>query len=463
MGAGYALAEQEVDASASSPVPWWAQPNPARVEAPKGTWFDEAVDLRDPEGEVLTREVLALIAPVETRARKRREVDERNHQTAIRRVLANGLRCHFFRRPSLAAYFRKADGYSGGPGWLNGKAMSRTVDLLTDAGLLTSSGGEWGVAASTYSVTEKLCDVAHACGVTAHSLTLRLPLKRLVRLREGGSGNAQVIFRPTAETFQWACRLHAYNSFLTEQDISLALTVEEEAEWVRRWNEGRKGEAVSLYRPELFQTDLYRQFNNGSFSQGGRLYGGWWINTPKALRRKITINGQPTAELDFSGCAIRMLYHERDLDYQGDPYRLDAIAAYEAKAGLPPGHFREGIKAMTQALINDQDGKNPEMIKLPDGLSFRPRFKRREVRKMIEDKHAPIADAFGTGAGLRLQSLESDLALDIVTELRGQNVLALPIHDSFLVGRRHGFKTGVLMGKLYRARFGFDPVIKEDI
>lgn len=462
----HALTWLGADSSASLPASRYPQADSAGAETPKGTWFDEAVDFRDPEGEAFTSEVLALVAAVEIRSRKRRQTDERNYQAAVRRILANGLRCHYFRRPSLVAYYRRADSYMGGPAWLSGKAMSRMVDLLAKAGLLNSHCGRWGVVASTYSVTEKLSSVAQAWGITDHSFTLRLPPRRLVRLREGGSGTSQMAVMPTAETLRWMGRLQAYNAFVAQQDIGLALTPEEETEWVQRWNEKRKRrwegewEGCRLHRPELIQTDLYRQFNNGSFGEGGRLYGGWWINTPKALRRKITINGQPTVELDFSGCAIRMLYHERGLDYQGDPYRLDAIAAYEAKRGLAPGHFREGVKIMTQALINDRNGKRPEQIRFPDGLSFRPGLTRAEVRRMIEEKHAPIADAFGTGAGLRLQRCESDLALDIVSELMNQSALALPIHDSFLVDRRHRFKTGVFMNKLYRARFGFDPEIK---
>jgi len=465
--------ERGAESSASLPVPWWWRihkpDHTVSVETiPRGTWFDEVIDLRHPEGDILTKEVVTLIAAVERRVRKRRQTDECNHQAIVRRVLANGLRCHFFRRPSLVAYFRKADGYSGGPGWLRGEAMSRTVDLLSEAGLVDASLGRWGGVSSTYSVTEKLCEVAASSGITDHSLTTDLPRRRLVRLRAGGSGTPQVAFRPTFETYRWTMHLSAYNAFVAEQDIGLALTAEEEAEWVRHWNEERQrrrrreGEwdGCRLYRPELIQTDLYRQFNHGSFGLGGRLYGGWWINTPKALRRKITINGQPTVELDFSGCAIRMLYHERGLDFQGDPYRLEDIAAYEAQKGLPPGHFREGIKAMTQALINDKDGKKPEMIELPDKLSFRPRFKRGEVRKMIEENHAPIADSFGTGAGLYLQRLDSDLALEIVLESMSHNVLALPIHDSFLVDQTNNFKTRVLMNRLYRERFGFDPLVK---
>jgi len=470
------------DTSATLLVDWWRrQPDTVIVETPeadcghaeggadtpRGTWFDESVDLRDPEREALTEAALALVAAVETRTRKRRPIDESNHRTLVCRVLANGLRCHYFRRPALVAYLRKADGYTGGPAWLRGGAMSRTVDLLAKAGLLSASVGRWRAASSTYVVTDKLCGVAQACGITDHSLTYRLPLQRLVRVREGGSGSRQMDFRPqyAGEALRWAVRLSAYNDFVARQDIGLALTPEEEAEWVRHWNEKRKRkwdeaeDGCRLSRPERFRTDLYRQFNHGCFKYGGRLYGGWWIDTPKTLRPKITINGQPTVELDFSGCSIRMLYHERGVDFEGDPYRLDDITAYEARKGLPPGHFREAVKAMTQALINDQNGKETEMIQLPAGLSFWPTFRRRQVRQMIEDKHAQIKDAFGTGAGLRLQRLDSDLAIDIVSELMKQGVPALPIHDSFLVDRRCKFKLRAVMTDLYLERIGFYPDI----
>ncbi|HTK34419.1 MAG TPA: hypothetical protein VL358_03920 [Caulobacteraceae bacterium] len=435
-------------------------PDAIAPEPSKGTWLDEWLDLREPEGQALTSEVLALTAAFETRVRKRRQEAQICHQIIVRRILANGLRCHHFRRPSLVSYYRKADGYKDSPPWLSGEAMSRTVDLLVAAGLLDGTRGQRRGFASTYSITDRLCEIAIACGVTDNSFsTLRLPLKRLVRLREGNYETPEVAFPQTAETIRWAALVRAYNAFLAQQDISLPLTADEKAKWVRHWNNDKKEGAVLLCQPELFQTDLYRQFANGSFGAGGRLYGGWWINTPKALRRKIAINGQATVELDFSGCAIRMLYHERGLDYRDDPYQLGAIVAYEAEAGLPPSHFREGVKAMTQALINDRDGKRPDLIRLPDGLSFYPRFKRSEVRRMIEEKHAPIVDAFGTGAGLRLQRIDSDLALAIITKLMRQKVVALPIHDSFLVGEQDEVTTHSTMNEVYRDKLGFAPLI----
>jgi hypothetical protein len=381
------------------------------------------------------------------------------HRMIVRRVLSNGLRCYYFRDPPFVAYCRGAEAYTNGPKWPSGKAMSRTVDLLAKAGLVESFIGKRQVS-SSYRATEALCGIALATGMTGHRFIHRSQMDGVVRLRQGNSSTPRVAFAATDDTIRWERQLRAYNAFLSQQDVQITLSPEEAAEWVRHWNKKKRQGAVRLCRPELFQTELYRQFNNASFEQGGRMYGGWWIDAPKTLRSKITINGQPTAELDFSGCAIRMLYHERGLECLGDTYRLDEIAEYEAQAGLPPDHFREGVKAITQALINDKDGKAPEQINLDDGLSFRPRFKRLEVRKMIENKHVLIADAFRTGAGLRLQRKDSDLALDIISELMHRKIVALPIHDSFLVGRDRVAETKITMAMTYKKMFGFYPVIK---
>jgi len=339
--------------------------------------------------------------------------------------------------------------------------MSRAVDTLAQVRLLkTVRGDHWNGITSTYEISSALLDLAQRHNITENSLTLALPPESLVKLRQGNSKTPLAPYEPTADTRRWEASLDAYNAFQAQQDIALEATAEEEAEWVRHWNKERAEDRPSLIRPERFRTGLYRTFNNCSFEQGGRMYGGWWINTPKSLRKKITINGQPTVELDFSGCAVRMLYHERGIDYQGDPYRLEAIAAYELEVGLKADHFREAVKAITQALINDCDGLHPEAIALPDGLSFRPKFKRAEVRRMIEEEHAPIADAFRTGAGLRLQRQDSDLALEIIGTLREQGIVALPIHDSFVVNTASRDNLLKQMNLSYEARFGFNPVVK---
>jgi hypothetical protein len=456
------LAGEGVETSA----PAFTLPRPllevVAAKHPRGTWFDPGLNLNGTEGDTFANEVLGLIASIETRERRRRPKDDLSHHKVVRAVLANGLRCRFFRDPPAVAYFRGA-GRSrklpGWPAWLSDEAVGKTVDLLTVAGLVTAVTGKDGVACSTYAVTDDLYGLAGHCRISFGSLLLKLPLGRLVRLREGNSDTHQVRLPYAREVFRWTSRLALLNAFLAQQDIRLPLSAGEAAEWVRHWNkERRKGDPL-LIRPELFQTDLYRQFNNGSIEQGGRMYGGWWIETPKTLRPKILINGQSTTELDFSGCAIRMLYHERGLDCIGDPYSLAQVENIQTRLNRPPRYFRGAVKQITQALINDRDGKAPEAIALDGGVSFRPHFKRREIRTMIEAKHEAISDAFGTGAGLRLQRREADLMLKIVLSLKDRGVVALPIHDAIRVPSQHEALCRSMMINLYREEFGFEAIL----
>ena len=192
------------------------------------------------------------------------------------------------------------------------------------------------------------------------------------------------------------------------------------------------------------------------------MYGGWWINAPKALRPRITINGKQTVELDFSGCAVRMLYHERGLECSDDPYHLELIAEYEQEIGKP-GHFRQGIKALTQALLNNQTKAQPWRIPVPDRISFRPQFNRKQIWQMIQEKHAPIAGSFGTGPGLRLQRRDSDLALTIITELMKKNIVALPVHDSFLTNYDNANVLKEEMNRAYKDMFNFSPIVKSSV
>ncbi len=424
---------------------------------PKGTWLDEAIDLREPEGTRFTEDVLIRIKSVESRLRKRSKAAETNHRQRIRTILANGFRCHLYREPSWVAYLRKAESYRHGPVWLSGESLGHAVDLMAKAKLLTTNLGEYG-RASTYRITQALYEIAEQHGIGDNSLTCHLPSEKLVRLRSQRPQRTAIDFTESDDTRRWTTLLDAYNGFLTQQDIALAVSGAEEVEWAARLNKhGNNGSGMPFYRPERFQTDLYRQFNNGSFDEGGRLYGGWWINAPKAMRRKITINGEPTVELDFSGCAIRMLYHERGIDCRDDPYSLPLLVAHEEKEGLGQGHYREGVKALTQALINgDSDGK-PERAKI-EGFSFKP-FTRPDVRRMIEEKHESIIDAFGTGAGLRLQRRDSDLALDIITNMRECGITALPVHDSFIAPKSNETDLREEMAEVYEEVFSFCPII----
>lgn len=432
-----------------------------RSSAPEGEWFDEGFDFRNPEGQAFTDSVIALIDAVEVRNRKRRPIDEANYRIVVRKLLANGFRAFYYYRPSLVAFQRKAKSYSGRTSWLSGKAMRRATDLMQRAGLIEISVGELGVASSTYCLTQQLLFAAWDTGITEQSLIYALPVERLVRLYRTNSDDGEsVSFTVNNETIEWTKKLEDYNRFVAEQSVGIA----ESAAGVRRlaakMNCNRKAGLPRLTRPELTKTGLYRQFNNGSFHQGGRLYGAWWIKFPKEQRSSITINGNRTVELDYSGCAIRMLYHEQKKECEGDPYYIEIIEACEIDNDLPVGYFREDVKRMTQALINGRKGGCAERCKLPPKHSFKPYFTRLEVMAKIKEKHSPIANLFQTGAWGRLQRYESDIAVDIISKLTSKRITTLPIHDSFIVEERYKDELRNQMIESYVKIIGFNPVIK---
>jgi len=174
----------------------------------------------------------------------------------------------------------------------------------------------------------------------------------------------------------------------------------------------------------MIHRTVYRVFNNGSFDQGGRLYGGWWQQIPSGLRKHITIDGQWTIELDYSALHPRLIYAERGIQYEGDPYDV----------GLDES-LRPLVKVTFQKLINGggyprhprPGSGEPSFDAVEMGMSWR------QFVDTIKDHHSSISDLFGTGIGLRLQRKDSDIAQAVMLKFNKLDTVMLPVHDSFIV------------------------------
>lgn len=422
----------------------------------KGSWFDPGIDLKAPAGGALTVHALLEIAKNEKRSRKRKMAAQSNHFYLVRAILANGMQCCLYRQNPWVAYFRKADGYQSDVSWLSGKALSRTIDLMEEAGLLEGYVGGPG-RGSLYRLTPGVVEVARQWRITEKSITQRHQPSRLLRLFSPKPERKPLVIEKTSETVEWTRELEDINSFLSEQAIGHEIAPEEVQRWLLERN--KKGKYAALRLPELFRTGLYRVFSNGSLAEGGRLYGGWWINCPKELRSKITINGQPTVELDFSSCFPRMLYQERGLECPADPYELEPVTEFALERGLSPGFYRTTHKRLFNAMVNSGKKGRPANILREYALPYPECFTPSQMRGMLEAKHALIADAFGSGEGLRLQRTESDIALAILAAMRKKDVVVLPVHDSFRTTKQDEELLRQSMINEYRKRLSFEPLI----
>lgn len=168
-------------------------------------------------------------------------------------------------------------------------------------------------------------------------------------------------------------------------------------------------------------SDLHRVFNRGRFDLGGRFYGGWWQNVRSERRLEITIGGRPTAEEDYRALHPRLLYAQCEKSFIGDPYDL-------------PEWDRKLVKRAFNIFLNAAEELSAIQALAPRIGGAGAFGKARRLLSDIKAKHKPIADQFCTGAGLRLQCVDSGIAEQVMSDIMiGRGVVCLPIHDSFIV------------------------------
>jgi hypothetical protein len=213
-------------------------------------------------------------------------------------------------------------------------------------------------------------------------------------------------------------------------------------------------------RRQSLHPKLVAIFNNSDWNQGGRLYAHerfFGINyqcLSSERRATIEISNYPIVERDYSGLHVVMLYAQEGCQYNGDPY-----AVVENK-------FRPLAKAAMLRLLNADSRESAvvsvrnqyEELKDVAGLSQRKiallqAFEEcediEEIFLQLEKAHEKIAKYFYTGIGLKLQSIDSQMALDIVSYFSDKGIVALPVHDSFIIQKKYDEELVAKMKEVY--------------
>jgi hypothetical protein len=238
----------------------------------------------------------------------------------------------------------------------------------------------------------------------------------------------------TPEVQDYRDKLYSFNQFLLKHCIALDLDdqnltalaeeiVQRAKDEARVWS-SEEDEKVGCL--DFSRVQLRRIFSRGSLALGGRFYGGWWQTIPSRHRPLIRINGYKTYELDYSSMALRIIYALEGIDVPKEEDLYDI--------GLPnwipdDDPRRTPIKTYINALLNDEFGN----YGLPKRDQERVGVDQKELYDRVVQRHKPIAHLFNTGIGLKAQFLDSQVAEEVMHAMKYQDVLVLPIHDSFIV------------------------------
>ena len=257
------------------------------------------------------------------------------------------------------------------------------------------------------------------------------------RGKKDADGKAKDLpYLDTKHTKEMRKNLQTINSLLDKTWIDLYLTDAEFVALNQRLSKDKEN-PVDFRRKRL-----RRIFNNGDFKQGGRFYHGWWQEIPSEYRRFIHIGGKQTTEIDFTGMHFSIFYSEIGGTPPDDPYDLPGLDSTER--GIVKKALNALINANTEQEAIKAIQRESQTKPLPKAY---PKAKR--LVDALKKKHAPIAHLFGTGAGLRAQFLDSQVAERVMLKLAKEDIPALPVHDSFIVQTQHAERLEAAMHEAF--------------
>ena len=192
-----------------------------------------------------------------------------------------------------------------------------------------------------------------------------------------------------------------------------------------------------------------RIYNNGTFEDGGRFYGGFWQNIPKEWRMRIRIDGQPIVEHDYSGLHINLLYAQENKQYEGDPYSLNHKLYSDEE-------LRPYLKTLLLIMLNGRNEKQVlnavrNDIQWDTQLWPYHNYNHQEFITLLTNKHKPIGKYLYSGYGITLQNIDSSIAQHIIDTFTKRSIAVLCIHDSFICDAHYGEELTKEMERAYKS------------
>lgn len=312
--------------------------------------------------------------------------------------------------------------------------MIKLLDALVEQGFIEQHSGFHNSDNRSRSrttrikATQKLIDFLIQDYLITESMIERAPSTECIILRDKVDGKkTDLDYEDTANTRAMRQDLYSYNNLLRDVFISIP-----EAHNVGIPTIG--GASTFVTQNEKF---VRRIFNNNSWEEGGRYYGGWWQRIPKTWREKIRFWDLATTEVDYSGLHIVLLYALEGIDYwkvkRGDPYSIEGLEQSERMrlllkivllTAINSSTKQKAIKAVNWHINTNLEDFN--WVK-KEGLNIS------DLIDSFAAGHETIASYFFSSTGLNLQYFDSLIAEEVINYFTVKGVPVLCIHDSFIL------------------------------
>jgi hypothetical protein len=202
---------------------------------------------------------------------------------------------------------------------------------------------------------------------------------------------------------------------------------------------------------DVSERRLRRIFTRESFESGGRLFGGFWQQLSKEVRREgVRIDGDEVRLLDYSQMNPRIAYGlAKTTPSMQDVYRVP---------GFEDESCRVGIKKFFNAMLF----ATKPIIRMPKGTreKFSKGVSASQVAQAILKAHPVLK--FYQGGGHYIQFMESQIMVGLLLDLKDRNITALPIHDAVCVPLSRAEEARAAMVAIFRSTTGIDVQVNDE-
>jgi len=277
---------------------------------------------------------------------------------------------------------------------------------------------------TVYSPMPKLGDMLVQEGIIARDLINTNKKEALVYIKNKGKSKTPAL-DDESELI-----LNTQNALLAATVIDLPLTTH--------------NDFINCYENTHITGDTIRRIYSKQIGHHGRFYHGY-SGCPSRYRKMITFDGEPTIELDYQASQVHIAYSLMKKEYtSGDPY-----LPLMARPMLRPVYKALLLRSFTSlspvgSVWNDEE-KNTIDLNLTEMLDE------------IWEIHHHINDFRNKEAYKTITFEESRVALKVIELCNEQGITVLPIHDSFIVKKKHMQTLEKMMVKSYEA-LGFVSV-----
>ncbi|OSQ42686.1 hypothetical protein [Marivita geojedonensis] len=239
--------------------------------------------------------------------------------------------------------------------------------------------------------------------------------------------NKQIEYEDTADTKRMRDELTAYNKLIFNSFIDIPDLQDPVIEV-------GDGDEKSMVRIHSDTTKTRRIFSRSRWDMNGRFHGGWWQQLSSDTRARITIDDEPTVEVDFIGLHIAMLYAEAGKKLDFDPYHVP----HEKMPAYPEKLTRKLIKRLALIAINAKD-KTKAYQAFREGFptgNIGSRIKNSKLDELLElllEKNPCLKGKLFTDQGIRLMHLDSQITSRIHNHFTTKGIPVLSVHDSYII------------------------------